>query len=342
MLETTVSERSADGVCSKRGRRQNALLGRLAVVVSCLGILLLGLLFPFPVNGRVWSNAFDLGHAPAFFLIYVIVAAILDPRCLGLSEKHVILVPLGWRKLTLLAITLLGGGVTGELLQHLSGRQPSVGDVAANGAGILAGFLCVIAFRLRRSLRNLMLTIASGTLLAISLPPILQIWDSYWQEREFPLLSSFERLGEMGLWSEMDSMISRSEEWAAAGRYSLRIDLVPAMFSGVGMNWPNPDWTKANTLQLTLHNPGARAISMVLKISDAEHVNSEFDPLDRFHQKLTIAAGGTETYSIRLKDVESSPATRRMHMDRITQVELYCVDPESSATVYMDHLILCP
>ena len=73
------------GATTESDRPQRFPVRRLLIlVIGGLG-LLTGLVFPFPMNGRYWNTVFDLAHAPAFFLIFLLVAGFLAPASIGFS-----------------------------------------------------------------------------------------------------------------------------------------------------------------------------------------------------------------------------------------------------------------
>ena len=119
------------------------LLSRSRLGVLALAIVGIGLLFPFPVEGRFWGHVFNLAHAPTFFCTFLMVVGLLDPSAIGLSQRFATVLPMTTGRTVGVAAVLTGLGVLGECLQFFVGRSPSLKDVAANSAGLLAAFVWV-------------------------------------------------------------------------------------------------------------------------------------------------------------------------------------------------------
>ena len=52
--------------------------GRLFLLVAVVGLVIAGLTIPFQLNGRLWSELFNLAHAPVFCGLALLIAGIRD------------------------------------------------------------------------------------------------------------------------------------------------------------------------------------------------------------------------------------------------------------------------
>ena len=301
---------------------------------------LLGLVCPFPLAGRLWSQIFDLAHAPVFCLLLTACAGLVDPLSIGLSSRFVQLRKLDEREIMLLAAGCLLLGCAGEFLQTFAGRNPSGLDLMADGAGILSGILWI---RSRRIIGHgrLLLTLAASMVLASAMAwPAMGVWEAIRQRSDFPILASFERRNELGVWMENRSTIQRTTQWASDGVYSLRMDLSPGGFSGISMIWPVHDWRCYDNLKWDIHNTKATPLKLTVKIYDLRHTHGGLDPADRFELGFVVPPTTVHTLSLDLSAVSLAPKTRPMNMDQIARVELFTAELKKSHSVMLDNMRL--
>lgn len=315
---------------------------RTRVAAGALAVLMIviGLLFPFPVGGRIWDAIFNLGHAPAFCALLLLMVALLDPSAVGLPNRFGTLFRMTLPRTAALAFILSWAGLLGELLQRYSGRHASWGDAAANTVGLLAAWLWLVGRALRGQLGGLFAGFSIVLLLAVSAGPIQDIVDSVQQRQAFPVLSSMERSRELSIWVAQNATISRSTEWAADGAASLKVRLQPGEFSGVELGWPVTDWTGYTNFRFDVRNDGVTDLDLDVKIQDRNHADSGFDPGDRFERVVHIAAGESKVVRILLSEIESAPQTRRLLLDEIVAIEFFCSDLRAGAVLFLDNLRL--
>jgi hypothetical protein len=314
---------------------------QFVLILMALLILTTGLLFPFPVEGRLWGEIFNLGHGPAFTGIFWLVASVFGGRRVpDDSSCRTDGSGLATRQLLVLFLLLGTLGVSGEVLQQFSGRQGSISDVAANTTGLLAGLLWTAASRRTRHTRNL-LRAASGMMLLLGvLDPVLEIHDCIRHLRGTPMISSLEFPRELASWETRQSVLSRSSDWATNGRYSLKVQLSPSTFSGASLSWMPFDWNSYHSLRFDVQNAGQDDILLHVKIHDTLHSASGFSPSDRFETQFLIPAKTATSETISIDEIVRSPANRLMQQNHISRIEFFCVDTQSSFVLYLDHLRL--
>lgn len=313
---------------------------RLCLAGLLLAIVALGLLFPFPVYGRLWGSLFDMAHAPAFFAVLLAFTAFFDPALIGLPGNHRALCPVSLNRVATLATALAVLGLLGEYLQQFVGRNPSLKDVAANSAGLAAGVCWVAAFPTKRSVRKAWLVAAVLIMAAASWAPARGVWDAAQQIRRFPVLASFEDAGETRHWLQKRATLDTISHWAAMGDYSGRVQLKAARFSGVTLPWLVDDWSEYHALKLVLHNPDSQALTLTLKICDYQHIENDSADGDRFERGITVGPRQTEEIAVLMSELRSAPARRIMQLEKMGMLEIFAVDSEDGQVFYMDHLRL--
>lgn len=314
---------------------------RRALLVAVFALVMgTGLLFPFPVSGRFWNEFFNLAHAPAFFLLTVVAAGVLDPGCIGLSADRVRLI-----RVTPMRAAVLGGcavaiGAGGELLQQFFRRSASVGDAVANGMGALAAFLWIVSFS--RSHSNRMFAkIGCGSLLIAGMwNPVAELYDLSQQHQEFPMLSSLERSRELSIWAPVAAELERTDKWATDGDYSLGVRLTTGAFSGASLDQPIRDWRGYEFLQFDLQNASDHDLSLNVKVVDREHADHDFSWGDRFLMTREVPAGGNISVRIPLAEIAAAPRTRRMDLSAIESLEIYVSDLQTEAEFLIDNVRL--
>ena len=313
------------------------LTRRLLILLSGGLVMLLGLVFPFPMSGRHWNAIFDLAHAPAFFLIFLLAVGVLDPSSIGLSKSRPALLRLPPLQLILLSGLLFLGGVACEVAQKFVHRHPSVGDIIANSLGLLAGMLYCLS---RKSVTPVFrVTGLIFTMLVIILPciaPIRELVECLSQRHEFPQLASFERPRELTAWIAHGARFRISNDWASHGSSSMKIESSGAHDPGALMVWPIPDWSQYFSLEFTVFNPDQSAVVVGVTISDDQHVRNLWESSDRFNWSIELGPNETKLVSIELHEVANAPVSRRMDMTRISNLNIYLQNPPADATFHVD------
>jgi hypothetical protein len=317
-----------------------AVRGRFCLLAVLALFVLTGLVFPFPVGGRLWSELFDLAHAPIFCVLLLIVAGLLDPSSIGLSTQAFRIRSVQSGELMFLAGTCLMLGCLGEFLQAFVGRSPSMKDLAANAAGVASGTLWVFCQRRQGIRRVLFGGFAFLTLVLALVRPVSGIYAAIQQNAEFPLLASFERANELQIWEAVNARVDRTAEWASDGQYALQVDIFPGEFSGVVMTWPVPDWRGYEWLSCEVQTPGPETVALTLKLYDKEHITNGFGPADRFEATIEVSPGELQTLRFRLSDVADAPELRPMNLRQIAGVELFVVQPRQAVTLFVDNIRL--
>ncbi len=316
------------------------LASRLRLAVLALAVIGIGLIFPFPVEGRLWGNIFNLAHAPAFFCTLLAIVGLLDPSAVGLPKRLAIVIPMTIGRTAVVAVLLTVLGLVGEFLQYFAGRNPSLKDVAANSAGLLAAFVWVsggTTIGVKRFLAGLisvlLITVASSG-------PLMNVWDCVQQLRQMPLLASFERALELGSWRARDATMTLSTEWSTHGKTSLQVDLHPARYPGVSFFWPNADWQGYQTFAVDLRNPTDRPLNLIIKVQDREHRLSGKDPRDRFRRHVLLEPGQVQNVTIATSEIRRAPENRSMRMDQISLVQVFTSNLKDHTIFFVDNLRL--
>ena len=318
------------------------VIRRLSMAVGLLGLVSFGLVFPFPLRGRLWAELFNMAHAPVFFIALLSLTALLDPPAIGLPSRFTTLIRMTFRRVLVVTVCLMILGLVGEYLQQFANRTPSYADVTANLSGLLAGLFWVAAIE-ERGRRRLSLFLATGiTLLGATVMALANSWDCIQQYREFPQLSSFERPLELNAWEAHAATIIRSTDWSTEGEYSAAVAMGKEQYSSVSLEWFDGDWSAFSQVQMDLRNPSPEAQDLMLKVFDREHEKHNFDYDDRFHQEVHLPAGEAITVMVSLDAVKHAPTTREMNMTDIRILELYAIEPKEAFVFFIDNVRLIP
>jgi len=317
------------------------LVRRPVFTIGIAGVLLIGvLILPLPMDGRGWSNVFDLAHAPSFLGMFLIVARILDPATLGLRSRS--LSSRSALQLVALAVGLGLLGVAAELAQDLVGRNPSAIDVLANCAGLFAGLLLCLSRSIRFwGLRVALQAFSALTVLMPSISPLLELHECLLQQREFPLLASFERPRELNIWNPHAAVVSLSNDWSTHGRQSMKIEATAgSRYPGATLFEPIQDWSAFDSVELDLRNPGSRTLEVGISITDEQHPESGYAASDRFQDKFNVAPDSILTVQIDLSEVAAAPKDRQLLLHRIRAVNVFLLEKAPGEVLYVDHLRL--
>jgi hypothetical protein len=302
---------------------RNTLVLPLAFVA--MGVL--ALLVPLPHGGRECCALGDLMHVPLFALFAVAIHAALER-----IEK------LAWSHRAMLTVGLLIGlGCATEIAQYFVGRSPSLGDVARDALGAVAG----TAWAMRRPVgsrrgRTGLATLAVITLLIATAVPALELTDTALQWVEKPRIGSFEQPLEISRWQTWDCRIRRTRGHATDGSWSLRVDLLPGAYPGIGTPWPPRDWSGHEQFEFDVALDAGPPLDLVVKVEEADReVLSE----ERYEQVFHLLPGRRHI-EISLAAIAAAPRGRELDLRQIGFLQLFTVDLDRPRTLFLDNVRL--
>lgn len=314
---------------------------RVLILVFVASVILIGLVFPFPMTGRYWNAVFDLAHAPVFFLSFLILAGVLDPASIGFSCRSRSLLTLTPSRLLLISGLLFFGGVTCEIAQKFVARHPSLDDIISNTTGLMAGTFYCFSLRLSRPwTRRTGIALAVLIVACPLIPQIQVLAECIKQRREFPLIASFERNLELAAWTPHGAKVALDETWTSHGSKSMQIESYSDHDPGAVMIWPVPDWSSFSTLQFELFNPESKPVVVGVTISDEDHVQHLWEPSDRFNWSAELMPLEVKKIVIRLKDVASAPVTRSMDLTRVSNLNIFMQGSPPGSKLHVDGILL--
>ncbi|MCP4172168.1 MAG: hypothetical protein GY758_15500 [Fuerstiella sp.] len=316
------------------------LAGRLRLAVLVLAVVAIALVFPFPVEGRLWGHIFNLAHAPTFFCMFLIIVGLLDPSAIGPSNRIATVLPMTVARTAAVASLLMVLGIVAEVLQAFAGRSPSLKDVAANSAGLLAAFVWISGTGSSVLKRGLSVLIVILVLAATSFTPLMNIRDCVDQLRLMPQLASFERPLELGSWKVRNATMTRSTEWSTDGEHSLKVQLQAARYPSLSFFWPAADWQGYQMFAVDFRNPADTPLTLTVKVQDRQHGLSSMGRSDRFSRNVVLASGEVRTVAIAVSDIRQAPKNRSMQMDQISLVEVFASGLKERAGFFVDNLRL--
>lgn len=285
------------------------------------------LMAPISDVGRATAAVMNLGHAPAFGLLALIVHRLLARDRAAPSFATALM---AWA-----IVVTLGAGA--EWLQTAIGRRAGWHDIGANALGAAAFLIFERGYPSGARLTRIGAIAASLALLALaSAAPSATLVDVIRQRREMPRVASFEHELELSRWNFKSADATRSTEHATDGRWSLRVDLLPGRYPGAGLVWPYADWAGYDEIRFDAYLDPGPPLPLILKIQDEGHNHLGED---RF-QRRTMLQPGSTTVSVRLADVTSAPRGRNMDLSRIQFVQWFTVRLDTARTLYLDNVRL--
>ncbi len=286
-----------------------------------------GLLAPLPRGGRMVGALGNGLHGPMFaVLAFFVFRAMVGFTRLGPRAA-------AW----LTGLSLVAFGAATEVAQYWVGRNFSLTDVVADGLGAVAGTLAAIAWGhpSRRS-RRILFAFATGLIILCSIPAALTLVDTALQRRDFPVIGSFEQPLERIRWQTWWARPRRCREHATDGAWSLRVDLRPGDYPGIGTGVPGPDWSRYTELVFDIELDEGPPLDWLVKIADE---GSDHTPADGFQRTFCLKPG-RQRIVIPLADLQRGPRSRRLDLRQICSLHFFAVDLKNPRTIFLDNIRL--
>ena len=317
-----------------RSRRWIQIFGWTATLLALLAVLEY-LKPPRPKLG--WDVAFDVGHAPLFGLVSLVILQLIDLLRHRLAERRLRSYALA------LALTVLLG-VLDEAQQILGARDSNPMDLLRDAIGATSFLIFAASFD-RDVLRgfspsNRSLALVRGgavALLVVAFFPAFTAVRAYALRADaFPRLCDFEAGWETHFISVRGAELTLIPPPARYDRDSNnrvgRISFHSPPNPYFSLEEPYPDWTGYQTLRFEVFSELDRTVTLDLQILDDTSENRDGD---RFARELSIRPGVNQI-SVALAEVRSAPEGREMNMSSIRYLILYARDSKRPFSLLLD------
>ncbi len=186
---------------------------RWPALLAAAGVLSL---FFVPIYGhqssRVMTYGKDLMHVPLFIAVAAVLLYLWPRRRRALSKAGMVA---GLAFLTALLV---------ELIQPLTGRSATLGDLLKGAAGAFAAVCVYMGYKMGSiQARRWLVVAALLLLLAGALPFLLVLIDHLTAAKVFPLIDSFERSAEVTRWRSYTCDLEQGPDHATHGRQALKM-----------------------------------------------------------------------------------------------------------------------
>lgn len=280
---------------------------------------------PLFTHLAVIQELWNLGHVLVFFLLSRVVCDAVLARA-G-NTRSVLAVMLG----------IMALGLAIEFIQQQIGRDFSWFDWAFDIGGCLLAlpkYLPGMPRHMRLALRVIVISLC---LVPLGRQLLLE-WQLY---RQLPYLwraDSAIALQQVHADGAVRQVRDVAEQDSAAQINAyLSVQYLPQRYSNFRLRRLVPDWSAWHSLNLVIVNPAGNDVEIVCRVHDLQHERGNWDFADRFNRRMVLAPGSNHL-QIALQEIENAPATRRMDLTRI--VDLNCFAMDLTAPMTLDFIAI--
>jgi hypothetical protein len=302
----------------------------LAILLLCVGILI-SLLTPLPISGRLTDEVTNLAHAPLFATITLGALLLLRRRFSGSVPTSVVL--------SVACIAFLFG-VMIELAQSFSGRSPAMEDAISNGYGVIAGliaFWALAATGVNRWLSIMLLLIALVVLGYAIRTPGMRIFDFFLARWSFPALASFESSREFDRFYFHGCEPSLTRKDATDGEFAIELSLSNEQRNpGMLLLDFGRDWSAVESLELDVVLDASypeENLAFRISVIDGEPPRGK---QNQFSRDIQLTPGQPQHVSISRQELLEGPETRQLNLSQIEVITLHALSPVEPTKIRID------
>jgi len=275
-------------------------------------------LFFIPVpTGNLWlREAVNSSHTVLFFIL----SLVLYYSVIGLNRYK--------NRLFIGFAVLVFGMLLGlmiEMLQSLTQRQASLGDVVSDFYGLSAG-LCLIGLNgaIKPNFKKpaaIFWLVAGAIFIVAGLKPfIILSWHYIEREQAFPVIADFKADWSSSFIRLDNAEVMEGSSLGKTGNADLSvIRFQQSEYPGISVVEPESDWSGYQRLRFRIFSSYEHGFNLVLRVHDMVH-NQAFE--DRYNKKILVRPGLNE-FEIKLSEIREGPIGRQMDLKNITGLTLF-------------------
>jgi VanZ family protein len=304
-----------------------------AIVVALTTIVVVSFLLFFDFgtsDSRIIDGILSFGHLPLFGSVGLVIFWILNKENWSCRQNNLYI--RAW------VMTSFSGALTECIQAFIPYRHFRVGDILTDALGA-AVFLTIIYSFQRGSIKRSVVLLRNGLLLIMivrAYPIFTATVDTWYMEKDFPVLSSFESPFEISRWVCKEGSMKRTSFHATDGKSSLRVNLPPGLYPGITMDYMMNDWRGYNRLTFDVFIEGYSPLELSIRINDRKH-NEEYS--DRYNKSFLLRPGPNHI-SVGLDAVRMAPRGREMDMADITVLCIFSYKLKEPRTAFFDNFRL--
>ncbi|MBU0993958.1 MAG: hypothetical protein KJ737_15800 [Proteobacteria bacterium] len=306
-----------------------AVKGVCFTLISILCFIFLFIGGPNYYSGRVFTQAWSLGHIFAFCLWTYILT--VNWKYLA-NETYI------KQCLIIFCLVFFVGSLI-EIIQIKFNRTACIADVIRDlkGSALSIAFLAPA----RRTISKAILRFAQLSVVLIIIfeiyPLAITISDEVISKLQFPLIAGFETPFETSRLS--NSKLKRDGSVAIEGKYSLKVPLTKKKYSGVGFKYFPKNWKGYNYFHMSIYQTSANNINVTLKIYDLIHAKTGRNYNDRYSKNIELKRGWNNI-QVPLQEIVNAPIDRTMDLNHIHAFGVHAIDPSGKDVIYIDDVCL--
>jgi hypothetical protein len=127
-------------------------------------------------------------------------------------------------------------------------------------------------------------------------------------------------------------LYSLSDNHVTHGARSLKMDLFPSEYPGLGFQPSVKDWRAYNNLHFDIFNPSKNQMQINLRIDDKKDYP---DYADRYNESITVEPGHNHII-VPLDKLITSGTSRSMDLANIQMMLIFMVSPQRKQTLFID------
>ena len=315
------------------------LLGIAALLGAAVSLMLFLDKFRFGSQILFWDIARNVGHAPLFGLIAVILLWLVQ-LSFGRRLSRMLQYSIAW-------LAAVGMGVFSEYLQIATQRDADIIDWLRDIAGATAFLALYFTIDPRlpdrgRKLRNRSKTpirIAAITILAVVGVPMITAGIAHvHRQTSFPKIHTFDHYLERKFLKTVNTNLEYGDSpdgWSGHTSQVAKVTFLPARYPRMEFIEPYPDWRGYQALTLDVFSPGDSSLTLFITIYDCRKSNYQ----DRYNGELQIQPGHNDL-TIPLTDIEHGPQNRLLDISSIRMINIFVIKPQQPLILYFDDLFL--
>lgn len=303
---------------------------RLLAYFLAVALLVTAVLFSPSWGDWLWLRTLhDFAHGPVFGLVAVVLLMAQRHLERGESSQHY--------AVAIVASVFLGGLT--ELIQWITGRDPSWRDFSADVLGVATFVAIYAAFdsRVSHVRRRLIPLAAIGV--AVMLWPLAVTAHAYYERAQaFPLIFDLNR--GLGMYFITTRQVRIGIEALPAPwphESALRVDFLPGKWQGIELREPPPDWRGYDSLVLDIANPSSEVLRVVVRVDDEQH-NLRY--ADRYNGNFDIAARSRSTLRIPIETIRTAPKGREFDLAHVARVVIFRRQDSQAPAMFVSRMSL--